>query len=80
MLMALDAVGDVVWHYRTDSRISDFEKLDNGNLAFLTVDNRLLEIDCRFAAGVRRCRVTEGGNPPCQTCSTVTASSTWTRT
>ena len=45
MLMALDAVGDVVWYYRTDSRISDFEKLDNGNLAFLTADNRLLEID-----------------------------------
>ena len=45
MLMALDAVGDVVWYYRTDSRISDFEKLGNGNLAFLTADNRLLEID-----------------------------------
>ena len=45
MLMALDAHGEVVWYYRTDSRVSDFEKLGNGNLAFLTADNRLVEID-----------------------------------
>ena len=45
MLMALDAAGEVVWYFRTDSRISDFEKLSNGNLIFVTADFRLVEID-----------------------------------
>ncbi len=45
MLLALDHQGEVVWYYRTDSRISDFEKRRNGNLMFLTQDYRLIEID-----------------------------------
>ena len=45
MLMALDSVGEVVWYYRVDSRISDFEKARNGNIIFCTADYRLIEID-----------------------------------
>ena len=45
MLMALDSAGEVVWYYRVDSRISDFEKVRNGNIIFCTADYRLIEID-----------------------------------
>jgi arylsulfate sulfotransferase len=45
LLLALDAQGVPVWFYQHDSRISDFELLDNGNIAYLTQDFRLREID-----------------------------------
>jgi len=45
MLAAVDAKGEVVWYYRVDSRISDFEKARNGNIIFCTADFRLMEID-----------------------------------
>lgn len=45
MLAALDAKGEVVWYYKVDSRISDFEKSINGNIIFCTADFRLMEID-----------------------------------
>ncbi|OEU44566.1 MAG: hypothetical protein BBJ60_07125 [Desulfobacterales bacterium S7086C20] len=45
LLMALDSNGNVVWYYRTDTRISDFAVLRNGNLAYLTADHRALVID-----------------------------------
>ena len=45
MLLAVDAAGEPVWFYQQDSRISDFELLDNGNIAYLTQDYRLIEID-----------------------------------
>lgn len=45
LLVAIDAQGQVVWYYRTDSRISDFQFLENGNIAYITTDNRLTEID-----------------------------------
>jgi arylsulfate sulfotransferase len=45
MLLALDAEGEVIWYYRFESRISDFEPLDNGHFVYLTQDYRLLEID-----------------------------------
>lgn len=45
MLMAIDAAGNVVWYYSCDSRISDFDILDNGNISYLTQDNTLIEID-----------------------------------
>ncbi len=45
MLVAVDERGEVVWYYRGDSRISDFAQLRNGNLVFITQDNRLVEID-----------------------------------
>jgi len=45
MLVAVDAGGNVVWYYRSNSRISDFELLRNGNILFLTQDYRAVEID-----------------------------------
>lgn len=45
MLLAIDAQGEVVWYYRTDSRISDLERLRNGNIMYLTQDYRVVEID-----------------------------------
>ncbi len=45
MLVALDSAGEVLWYYRNDSRISDFERLRNGNLIYVTHDHRLVEID-----------------------------------
>lgn len=45
MLMVLDHAGEVTWYYRVDSRVSDFEKVGNGNLIFVTADFRMIEID-----------------------------------
>lgn len=45
MLVMVDAAGEPVWFYRTDSRISDLQRLSNGNFAFLTQDYRAVEID-----------------------------------
>ena len=45
MLLAMDRAGEPVWYYETDSRISDFDKIGNGNLLFVTQDYRLVEID-----------------------------------
>ena len=45
MLCLVDAAGEPVWYYRTNSRISDLQPLRNGNFAFLTQDYRAVEID-----------------------------------
>jgi hypothetical protein len=45
MLLAVDEKGEVLWYYRVDSRISDFEKLRSGNLLVVTQDFRLIELD-----------------------------------
>ncbi|MEB3273275.1 MAG: aryl-sulfate sulfotransferase [Prochlorothrix sp.] len=45
LLLAVDDAGEPVWFYQEDSRISDFELLQNGNIAYLTQDYRLVEID-----------------------------------
>ncbi|MCK5465827.1 MAG: aryl-sulfate sulfotransferase [Bacteroidales bacterium] len=45
MLVAIDETGEVIWYYRTDSRISDFNFLPNGHIAYMTQDFRLVEID-----------------------------------
>jgi hypothetical protein len=45
MLVAIDAEGEVVWYYRSGSRISDFERLRNGNILICTLDYEILEID-----------------------------------
>lgn len=45
MLAAIDSAGEVVWYYKVDSRISDFEIARNGNILFCTADFRLMEID-----------------------------------
>ncbi len=45
MLLAVDADGVPVWYYRTNSRISDLERLQNGHVLFVTQDYRAVEID-----------------------------------
>ncbi len=45
MLLAIDENGETIWYYRQDSRISDFEVLENGNIIYLTLDYRAIEID-----------------------------------
>jgi hypothetical protein len=50
MLAITNLKGEILWYYRTDSRISDFDLLPNGNLSFMTQDSRLVEID--FAGNI----------------------------
>ena len=45
MLLAIDHQGEPLWYYEQDSRISDFEVLENGNIIYLTQDFRAIEID-----------------------------------
>ncbi len=45
ILIVVDAEGEVVWYYHGDSRITDYRPIANGNIAFITSDNRLIEID-----------------------------------
>lgn len=45
MLLAMDSAGEIVWYYTADHRISDFERLKNGNIIYLTYDHRAIEID-----------------------------------
>ena len=47
MLAMVDAYGEVVWFYRTNSRISDFDLLSDGNLSYMTQDNKIVEMDFR---------------------------------
>ena len=50
MLIIVNQKGDVLWYYRTNSRISDFDMLPNGNISYMTQDNRVVEID--FAGNI----------------------------
>lgn len=45
MLLMTDAAGEPVWYYRSGSRISDFQYLDNGHILYVTQDYRIVEID-----------------------------------
>jgi hypothetical protein len=45
MLLAIDATGEPLWYYRNDSRINDFEVLQNGNIVYISQDYRAIEID-----------------------------------
>jgi hypothetical protein len=45
MLLAVDADGQVVWYYQTDSRISDFDILSDGTISYMTQDSKLTVID-----------------------------------
>ncbi|MDB2499463.1 aryl-sulfate sulfotransferase [bacterium] len=45
MLAVVDAEGEVIWYYHADSRITDYRPIANGNIMFITSDNRLIEID-----------------------------------
>ena len=50
MLAIVNQRGDVLWYYRIDSRISDFDMLPNGNLSYMTQDSKVVEID--FAGNI----------------------------
>jgi len=50
MLIIVNQQGEVLWYYRTNSRISDFDMLPNGNVSYMTQDSRVVEID--FAGNV----------------------------
>lgn len=45
LILALDEDGDIVWFYRSPSRIAGVTTLDNGNLFFHTARNSPTEID-----------------------------------
>ncbi|TKG89811.1 hypothetical protein EYV94_24640 [Puteibacter caeruleilacunae] len=45
MLVIINQDGEVLWYYNTNSRISDFDMLPNGNISYMTQDNRIVEID-----------------------------------
>ena len=45
MLLVVDSAGEVVWQYRSESRITDYRPISNGNIVFITADNRLVKID-----------------------------------
>lgn len=50
MLAITNQKGEILWYYRTDSRVSDFDLLPNGNISYMTQDSRIVEID--FAGNV----------------------------
>jgi hypothetical protein len=45
LILALDEQGHVRWYYRSVNRTADVHRLRNGNIAFVTNDHRLVEID-----------------------------------
>jgi len=45
MLVIINPMGDVLWYYKTNSRISDFDMLPNGNISYMTQDSKIVEID-----------------------------------
>ncbi|MFP6828249.1 MAG: aryl-sulfate sulfotransferase [Gammaproteobacteria bacterium] len=45
MIVAIDALGEPLWYYESDSRIAGIERLANGNLFFHRTDHRSIEID-----------------------------------
>jgi hypothetical protein len=45
LILALDEHGEVRWYYRSTNRTADVHRLRNGNIAFVTNDSRLVEID-----------------------------------
>ena len=50
MLAIVNQKGDVLWYYRTNSRISDFDILPSGNLSYMTQDSKVVEMD--FAGNI----------------------------
>ncbi|GAA4887235.1 aryl-sulfate sulfotransferase [Ferrimonas pelagia] len=45
LLVAVDDRGEVIWHYQSDSRISDYQITAQGTVIYMTQDYRLVEID-----------------------------------
>jgi hypothetical protein len=50
MLVIVNQKGEVLWYYKTNSRISDFDMLSNGNISYMTQDSKVVEID--FAGNI----------------------------
>ena len=50
LLTIINQKGEVLWYYQNDSRISDFDLLPNGNISYVTQDNKIIEID--FAGNI----------------------------
>jgi arylsulfate sulfotransferase len=50
LLVIVNQKGEVLWYYQNNSRISDFDLLPNGNISYITQDNKITEID--FAGNV----------------------------
>lgn len=50
MLVIVNQKGEVLWYYKTNSRISDFDMLPNGNVSYMTQDSKVVEID--FAGNI----------------------------
>lgn len=50
MLVIVNQEGHVLWYYQTNSRISDFDYLPDGNISYITQDNRIVVID--FAGNI----------------------------
>ena len=44
-LVAVDTEGEVVWHRKTGHTVGDIKRLKNGNLIYLSFDNRAIELD-----------------------------------
>jgi len=45
VIVAVDAMGDVVWYYQSDTRVAGIDRLSNGNLLFHLTDFRTKEVD-----------------------------------
>lgn len=45
MLATIDSLGEIVWYYRCNSRISDFNFHPNKRISYMTADHRFVEID-----------------------------------
>ena len=50
LLTVINQNGEVLWYYQNNSRISDFDLLPNGNISYVTQDNKIIEID--FAGNI----------------------------
>lgn len=44
-LLAVDHAGDVVWLHRPEHSFGDIMRLSNGNILYLSLDNRAIELD-----------------------------------
>jgi len=45
LIVILDQFGEVVWYYKSDSRVAGIEPLENGNILYQLADSRTVEID-----------------------------------
>ena len=69
LIVAVDAAGEVVWYYESDTRVAGINRLSNGNLQYHLTDFRTVELDmlgntvAEYYAGDRPYGPVEGGIP-----------------